>query len=76
LAAEGSSYADAENAAFMILARRLLLDASLTIQQTAYELGFSGANTFHRACKRATGMTPSSGVARYKISACFRRCAS
>jgi AraC-like DNA-binding protein len=58
LAAEGHSYADVEAEAFAILAKRLLLDQGFTIQQTAYALGFSGATTFHRAFKRATGMTP------------------
>jgi AraC-like DNA-binding protein len=63
LAAEGTSYADVENEAFTVLAKRLLLDRSLTIQQTAFELGFSGSTTFHRAFKRATGMTPNTFLA-------------
>lgn len=63
LAAEGTSYADVENEAFTVLAKRLLLDRALTIQQTAFELGFSGSTTFHRAFKRATGMTPNTFLA-------------
>jgi AraC-like DNA-binding protein len=58
LAVEGKSYAEIETEAFAILVRRLLIDQSLTIQQTAYELGFCSTTSFHRAFKRAIGMTP------------------
>lgn len=58
LAAEGKSYTDIANEAFSIVTRRLLLDEARTIQETAYALGFSGTTAFHRAFKRATGLTP------------------
>lgn len=58
LAHEGTSYSDVENEAFAIVASHVLLDEQRTIQETAYELGFSDTTTFHRAFKRATGMTP------------------
>ncbi len=59
LSAEGTSYSELDNEAFAIVATRLLRDKQRTIQETAYEMGFSDASTFHRAFKRATGMTPS-----------------
>lgn len=59
LSAEGTSYSELDNEAFAIVATRLLRDKQRTIQETAYEMGFSDASTFHRAFRRATGMTPS-----------------
>jgi AraC-like DNA-binding protein len=59
LAAEGKSYAELEQDAFAIVATRLLRDQQRTIQETAYEMGFSDTSTFHRAFKRSTGTTPS-----------------
>lgn len=59
LAAEGKSYSDVENDAFAIVAKHLLRDKRRTIQEAAYEMGFSDTTTFHRAFKRSTGMTPS-----------------
>jgi AraC-like DNA-binding protein len=59
LAAEGKSYSDIENDAFAIVAKQLLRDKRRTIQETAYDMGFSDTTTFHRAFKRATGTTPS-----------------
>jgi AraC-like DNA-binding protein len=62
LAAEGTAFNSIENDAFAELAKRLLLDQQRTIQEAAFELGFSGTATFHRAFKRALGMTPGSYV--------------
>jgi AraC-like DNA-binding protein len=59
LAAEGKSYSHVENDAFAIVAKQLLRDKQRTIQEAAYEMGFSDTTTFHRAFKRATGTTPS-----------------
>jgi AraC-like DNA-binding protein len=59
LAAEGRSYSDVENAVFAIVAKHLLGDRQRTIQETAYEMGFSDTTAFHRAFKRWTGTTPS-----------------
>lgn len=53
---EGRSYAEIVGEARAEVARRLL--RHLTIQETAYRLGFSTANAFHRAFRRWTGQTP------------------
>ncbi len=59
LADEGKTFDDVANDAFATVARRLLDDPRRTIQETAFEMGFSDASTFHRAFKRWTGTTPS-----------------
>jgi AraC-like DNA-binding protein len=41
------------------VAERLVLDKRYTIQESAYEMGFSDTSSFHRAFKRWTGRTPS-----------------
>jgi AraC-like DNA-binding protein len=41
------------------IATRLLRDPNRTIQQVAYEMGFSSPSAFHRAFKRWTGQSPS-----------------
>lgn len=58
LTSEGASYSAVENDAFGIVAKQRLSDGRLTIQETAFALGFSDTSTFHRAFKRATGTTP------------------
>ena len=58
LALEGKSYESVRDDVLACLAKRLLRDRQLTIQETADELGFSGTSTFHRAFKRWTGTTP------------------
>jgi AraC-like DNA-binding protein len=58
LADEDKSYAEVANEARAIVAKHLLRDKRKTIQETAYELGFSDTSTFHRAFKSWTGMTP------------------
>jgi AraC-like DNA-binding protein len=55
---EGVTYAEVLEQALAELARRLLEDAQLTIQEIADRLGFSEASAFHRAFKRWTGLTP------------------
>lgn len=56
---EGESYTEVVDAALSTLAKRLLSDEQRTIEQTAYELGFSAPSAFHKAFKRWTGVTPS-----------------
>jgi AraC-like DNA-binding protein len=55
---EGASYNAVVNEALGIVAQQLLRNQQLTIQEAAYEMGFSATSTFHRAFKRWTGMTP------------------
>jgi AraC-like DNA-binding protein len=59
LVAEGSSYKAIVKEALAIIAKQYLRDRRLTIQETAYEMGFADTSTFHRAFKRWTGTTPS-----------------
>lgn len=58
LAAEGTSFHLVVNEALAIVARHLLQNRHLTIQETAYEMGFADPSCFHRAFRRWTGMTP------------------
>jgi AraC-like DNA-binding protein len=58
LVAEGASYNAVVKEALAIVAKQLLRNKQLTIQETAYEMGFAETSTFHRAFKRWTGMTP------------------
>ena len=59
LASEGEAYDVIATDAQAAVAKQLLGQKQRTIQETAYELGFSDTSTFHRAFKRWTGMTPS-----------------
>lgn len=59
LMAEGSSYKVIVKEALAIVAKRYLRDRGLSIQETAYEMGFADSSAFHRAFKRWTGKTPS-----------------
>lgn len=59
LASEGKSYSAIVGEAMATLAKDLLLQRRLTIQETAHAMGFSDPRTFHRAFKRWTGLTPS-----------------
>jgi AraC-like DNA-binding protein len=58
LAAEGKTYNAVANDALAIMAKNLLQEKQRTIQEAAYEMGFSDTSTFHHAFKRWTGMTP------------------
>lgn len=55
---EGKSYLDVEGEALATVARHFLRERQLSIQETAYAMGFSNTTTFHRAFKRWTGTTP------------------
>ena len=55
---EGHTYVEVVEQAMAEIARRMLDDPSITIQEVADRLGFSEASAFHRAFKRWTGMTP------------------
>jgi AraC-like DNA-binding protein len=59
LVAEGKSYNEVVNEAQAIFACKLLREEQRTIQETAFEMGFSDPRAFHRAFKRWTGTTPS-----------------
>jgi AraC-like DNA-binding protein len=60
LAAENTSYSAIANDTFAALAKRLLRDERRTLQETAYQMGFTNLSSFHRAFKRWTGTTPRS----------------
>lgn len=55
---EKASFAELSERGSMTRARRLLDDATQTIQQVADALGFAEVSSFHRAFKRWTGQTP------------------
>ena len=58
LSAEATTFAAIEQEAFAALVQRALIDDRRTIQEAAFELGFAGTASFHRAFKRALGITP------------------
>jgi AraC-like DNA-binding protein len=59
LAAEGVGFAQLTEEALREVACTILKDSRRSLQEAAYELGFSDASSFHRAFKRWTGVTPS-----------------
>jgi AraC-like DNA-binding protein len=59
LDAEGETYQSIANAAAVYRAK-LLLERRGSIQEVAFEMGFSDPSSFHRAFKRWTGLTPGS----------------
>ena len=58
LDAEGKTFHTIANEALATIAKHLLREKQRTIQEVAYEMGFSDASAFHRAFKRWTGVTP------------------
>ena len=60
LSASGTSFAAELDRARHQLALRYLADARISLQETAFLLGFSEASAFHRAFVRWTGQTPAS----------------
>jgi AraC-like DNA-binding protein len=58
LAEEGLSYSAILQESQLLLARQLLGDPTRSIQQVAFEIGFTSTTAFHRAFKRWTGESP------------------
>jgi AraC-like DNA-binding protein len=58
LTEEDRTFAELVDEAMAELARHLLADPGITIQEVADRLGFSEPSAFHRAFKRWTGVTP------------------
>jgi len=55
---EGTTFADVVDNVRHELAQRYLRDRRLSVQETAFLLGFSDVSAFHRAFVRWTGLTP------------------
>lgn len=62
---EGAVYKDLVDEILMREAKRMLESPSMSIQETAYAVGFATPAAFHRAFKRWTGMTPKEYKASY-----------
>lgn len=58
LAAEGSSYSELTLEATVAVARRLIVEERYSIKEAAFMMEFADVNSFHRAFKRWTGITP------------------
>lgn len=58
LKVEGTSFAEMVELLRRELAERYLKDRRLSVQETAFLLGFSDVSAFHRAFVRWTGLTP------------------
>ena len=60
LAAAGTSFAEELDGSRHELSLRYLADPRISLQETAFLLGFSDVSAFHRAFQRWTGQTPAS----------------
>lgn len=58
LKSEGETFHGIVNEAAAIIAKHLLEVGNKSIQEVAFEMGFSDTSGFHRAFKRWTGVTP------------------
>jgi AraC-like DNA-binding protein len=58
LVAEGTSYQNIVDEIRLDMAKQLLNDSKIAIQDIAYNLGFSDSGSFHRRFKQWTGKTP------------------
>lgn len=69
LSEEGTSYGEVTHSASRAIATQLIAEQGLTIQQTAYAMGFTDVSAFHRAFKRWTGTTPTDFRQRNRLAA-------
>ena len=58
LAERGARFGDLRSAQQLEMARRMLDDASYTVSEIGYRLGYGDAANFGRAFKRLTGQSP------------------
>jgi AraC-like DNA-binding protein len=58
LKAEGTSFRDIRERFLETRARALLAEPNLTIQEIAHSLGYSEVNSFRRAFRQWTGLSP------------------
>ncbi len=55
---ENTTYSEVADEAVFAIAARRLRDPDLSVQELAYDLGYSEPSAFHRAFRRHFGMTP------------------
>jgi len=66
---EGATFSAIAGAAFVALAKRLLVDEARSVEEAAYAMGYSTPTSFHRAFKRWTGTTPKAFRQQYERAA-------
>jgi AraC-like DNA-binding protein len=58
LQGESATYGAIASEAFVVLAKRLLVDEARSVEETAYAMGYATPTSFHRAFKRWARTTP------------------